>query len=125
MDNKEEAKNEVYTKLEELNSAMKVQVEADKRVAALRKELEELMEKEGVEKVVSEALGVMATLIIREDTIIDRERVEQVLGDRYPEVLSIDRKKVNNLVKTVPQLSEAFIPDRETQFIKVTKIDVK
>jgi len=102
--------------LQESAEAVKVQIDA------LKVEVLAEMDAKGVEKLdASDSVGVYAIKITRRDYHFNDAILMEKLGERYKEVLKVDKKRVKDIEKEIPEVKEAIVIDKETSFLEIKK----
>jgi len=114
------------TKIEELVVKIKevkgILDQAETEMVGLKEQLLMAMKQAGVPKVDASAkYGLKIDRTFKTFYHYDESRVENILGERLKEVISIDKKKVDKLIEELPSLKEARIIDSQTEYLVINK----
>lgn len=89
----------------------------------LKEEVLLIMKGKGLNTIdAKEKLGMTVTRTVRRNYHYDEQRLISVLGLDINEVKSIDKKKVEKLIESRPEISNARVEDGDTEFIKVNLV---
>ena len=89
----------------------------------LKEEVLLIMKGKGLNSIdAKEKLGLTITRTARRNYHYDLDKLLPLVANRQNEIMTVDKKKVDELAKELPAINQALVEDGITEFIKVNLV---